>query len=57
MLKGSEVKESLATLNPNKSAGHDKISAKLLRLASKELAPSLTKIVNGCIENKCWPKE
>lgn len=57
MLKGSEVKESLATLNPNKSAGRDKISAKLLRLASKELAPSLTKIVNGCIENKCWPKE
>lgn len=57
MLKGSEGKESLATLNPNKSAGRDKISAKLLRLASKELAPSLTKIVNGCIENKCWPKE
>ena len=57
MLKGREVKESLAALDPNKSAGHDKISPKLLLLASKELAPSLTKIVNRCIENKCWPKE
>ena len=57
MFKGREVKESRAALNPNKSAGQDKISAKLLRLASKELAPSLTKIVNGCTENECWPKE
>lgn len=51
------MKESLPALNPNKSAGHDKISAKLLRLASKELAPSLTKIVNECIVKECWPKE
>ena len=57
MLKGREVKESLAVLNPNKVTGRDKISAKLLRLASIELAPSLTKNGNGCIENECWPKE
>jgi len=45
MLKESEVKESLAALNPNKSTGHDKISPKLLRRASNEFAPSLTDVL------------
>ena len=50
MLKESEVKESLVALNPNKSTGHDKISPKLLRLASNELAPSLTNILTDLLK-------
>ena len=34
-----KVVESLAALNPNKSAGYDKISPKLLLVARDELAP------------------
>lgn len=45
MLKESEVKESLAALNPNKSTGRDKISPKLLRRARNELAPSFTDVL------------
>jgi len=56
-LKESEVEKSLALLKVNKSAGHDGISPKLLQIASKELAPSLTKIFNKCIEEESWPIE
>jgi hypothetical protein len=56
-LKENEVEKSLALLKADKSAGHDGISPKLLSIASKELAPSLTKIFNKCIEDESWPTE
>ena len=51
------MKESLAALNPNKVTGRDKISAKLLRLASKELAPSLTKLLTDVFKTNAAQKK
>lgn len=37
--------------------GHDKVPNSILRLGSKELAPSLTTIYNHCIDACHWPSE
>ena len=54
--KNFEVQTALEKLNPDKAAGCDSIPPKLLKLAAAELAPSLTKIYNSCINQGCWPQ-
>jgi len=57
MFSETEVAKSLANLNPSKTAGHDRISPRILLTASTQLAPSLTRIFNKCIEDRHWPTE
>ena len=45
-----KVLESLAALIPHKSAGYDKISLKLLRVASNELATLLGPLHMGLVD-------
>ena len=52
-----EVDRAMKTSYANKSIGHDKISPRVLKLACKVLAPSLTNIFNVCIQTSNWPEQ
>ena len=51
-----DVLKELQSLNVKKSCGYDHIPAKLLKTASKSLAPSLTYIINHSIQNNNFPQ-
>ena len=53
----AEVQKALNELNPRKAYGQDKISPRILKLLSNELAPSLCKIFNTAIESSKWPED
>ena len=46
----AELIKEMESLNANKASGHDGLPPRLLRMTSKEIAPSLTKIFNTSIE-------
>ena len=52
----TETVKLLESLNPTKSMGWDMIPPKLLRLGAKELAPSLTNILNLAINSGEYPR-
>ena len=51
-----ETAKALDGLNPSKYTGPDLISARILKLPAKELAPSLKKIFNLSITSGYYPK-
>ena len=55
--KCRNVREILKSLKVNKSAGVDKIPAKLIRDAEAELAPSITYLVNKSIRDSVVPAQ
>ena len=52
-----EISEALGSLNPSKSTGCDNIPPRILKIASKTLAPSLTNLYNKCISYGSWSQE
>ena len=44
-----EINDLLQCLDTNKAAGHDGISAKMLKAAGNAIVPSLTKLINLCL--------
>ena len=52
-----EVSEALSSLNPSKSTRCDNIPPRILKIASKTLAPSLTNLYNKCISYGSWPQQ
>ena len=53
----AEVSEALGSINPSKSTGCDNIPPRILRIAYKALAPSLTNLYNKCILYGSWPQQ
>ena len=53
----AEVQKALNELNPRKAYGQDKISPRILKLLSNEMARSLCKIFNTAIESSKWPED
>ena len=50
-----EVEKIIANLKNSKSTGLDYIDTSVIKLASQELIPSITHIVNLSIRDKCFP--
>ena len=46
----------MESLNANKASGHDGLPPRLLKMISKEIAPSLCTIFNTSIETAAWPE-
>ena len=53
----NQVKDSLESLNINKTTGCDGIPGKVLTIGAKELAKPLVTLFNTCINNRVWPSE
>jgi hypothetical protein len=51
----NEVTDILQSLDPNKSVGPDGINPRLLKICSKQLSPSLTKLINMSIQKGIFP--
>jgi len=50
-----EVFQKCMSLKSNKAPGHDRISAKFIKLAGKEICHSLTKVINCSFESSTFP--
>ena len=50
-----EVEKIIANLKNSKSTGLDYIDTSVIKLASQELIPSITHIINLAIRDKCFP--
>lgn len=53
--KVKEVQRALEKIDTKKATGWDSISPKVLKMAAKGIAPSLTSIFNKCILQSQWP--
>ena len=53
----TKVYKLLSTIKTSKSAGHDRISGKLLRDAAEEIAPTLTALFNASINTGIFPDD
>ena len=53
----TKVYKLLSTIKTSKSAGHDRISGKLLRDAAEAIAPTLTAIFNASINTGIFPDD
>ena len=51
------VKDSLESLNINKTTGWDGIPGKVLKIGAKELARPLMTLFNSLINSREWPSE
>ena len=51
------MERELKNLNEKKACGWDLIPNKVLKLATKTLAPSICKLYNSCIDQSNWPKK
>ena len=52
----AELIKEMESLNANKASGHDGLPPRLLKMISKEIAPSLCTIFNTSIETAAWPE-
>ena len=50
----AELIKEMESLNANKASGHDGLPPRLLKMISKEIAPSLCTIFNTSIETAAW---
>ena len=55
-IKSGFVFDSLRCLKANKARGVDKLGARFLKIASPEIAPSLTKLMNFSFSSSVFPK-
>ena len=53
----NDVYMKLKKLNPKKACGHDKIPARLLKIAAKPLSVSFTPLINASITNSIFPHQ
>jgi hypothetical protein len=51
----SEIGKIIGKLNPKKATGTDCIPPKFVKMANKQLAPTLTKLINLSIQNQNFP--